>query len=180
MDAGTPSTTGVRANDLAPFTRLLLPAAATRSVQTVEAGDQIVGQSSWFARGHRFGPALRISAPMPDDTLIGAIVAHSFRPSASGESLKASPRSSIRVTFSEEVATTTRVQLSPVTDEHAESAPNGRTRASRTPMRRTGSVTLGSVMGSGGPVGRSDQKKKTPSRTHQSRPTLAVFLPWGS
>ena len=50
------------------------------------------------------------------------------------------------------------VQLSLVTDEHAESAPNGRTRASRTPMRRTGSVTRESVMASGVPVGSSDQK----------------------
>ena len=51
MASGIPNTTGVRVNDSGSPTSAGDAAAATRSVHTVEAGDQRVGHSSGFSLG---------------------------------------------------------------------------------------------------------------------------------
>ncbi len=58
MGSGIPNTTGVCVNDFGSPTSDGEAAAATRSVQTVDAGDHSVGQSSLFSLGQS-PPAVR-------------------------------------------------------------------------------------------------------------------------
>ena len=106
MASGIPNTTGVRVNDSGSPTSAGDPAAATRSVHTVEAGDQSVGHISGFSLGQTSSLAVRNRVASPDDTLIGRTVAHSSSASCSGDSLNASARASSMFTFSDDVATT--------------------------------------------------------------------------
>ena len=59
MVSGIPNTTGVRVNDSGSPTSEGDAAAATRSVQTVEAGDHSVGQQLAGSRSASRRPAVR-------------------------------------------------------------------------------------------------------------------------
>ncbi len=109
--SGTPNTTGVWVNDTGSPTRAGEAAAATRSVHTVEAGDQRLGHRRSFSSGQS-PPAVRIRVASPEDTLMGRTVAQVSRAAASGDSLNAFASASSMLTFSEDVATTTFVQPS--------------------------------------------------------------------
>ena len=99
-------------------------AAATRSVQTVDAGDHIVGQRRGFSSGQS-PPEVRKRVASPDETLIGCTVAHSSSCSCCGDSLNASASASSMLTFSDDVATTTLVQPSSAKSPSPRSPPSG-------------------------------------------------------